>query len=194
MVPSGPSDLFFVGDGHQRIYTRNRASMSACGINIQGRSRKLYLNYRTTEEIRRLAVATLEGCEVDDLDDGSDEVKRYKSLSHGPAPRTLVFQHLEDALASLAPLLKESLTEGRSVCVIVPTDASAVQNSLRTSKIATTILGPDERDRPDSKSVRIATMHRAKGLEFDEVLLLTPRNWSNVRSGADNSRQLRTSL
>jgi hypothetical protein len=86
--------------------------MSACGINIQGRSRKLYLNYRTTEEIRRLAVATLEGCEVDDLDDGSDEVKRYKSLSHGPAPKTLVFQHLEDALASLAPLLKESLPEG----------------------------------------------------------------------------------
>jgi AAA domain/UvrD-like helicase C-terminal domain len=193
IVPSEPNDLFFVGDGHQRIYTRNRASMSACGINIQGRSRKLYLNYRTTEEIRRLAVATLEGCEVDDLDDGSDEVKRYKSLSHGPAPKTLVFQHLEDALASLAPLLKESVAEGRSVCVIVSTkhDASAVQSSLKTSKITTTILGPDERDQPDSKSVRIATMHRAKGLEFDEVVLLIPRNWSNVRSGADNSRQLK---
>ena len=193
MVPSEPNDLFFVGDGHQRIYTRNRASMSACGINIQGRSRKLYLNYRTTEEIRRLAVATLEGCEVDDLDEGSDEVKRYKSLSHGPAPKTLVFQHLEDALASLAPLLKESLAEARSVCVIVPTrhDASAVQNSLKTSKITTTILGPDERDQPDSKSVRVATMHRAKGLEFDEVVLLIPRNWNNVRSGADNSRQLK---
>ena len=193
IVPSEPNDLFFVGDGHQRIYTRNRAAMSASGISIRGRSRKLYLNYRTTEEIRRLAVATLEGCEVDDLDDGSDEVKRYKSLSHGPAPKTLDFQHLEDALASLTPLLKESLAEGRSVCVIVPTkhDASAVQNSLKTGKITTTILGPDERDRPDSKSVRIATMHRAKGLEFDEVVLLIPRNWSNVRSAADNSRQLK---
>jgi superfamily I DNA/RNA helicase len=193
MVPSGLNDLFFVGDGHQRIYTRNRASMSACGINIQGRSRKLYLNYRTTEEIRRLAVATLEGCEVDDLDEGSDEVERYKSLSHGPAPKTLVFQHLEDALGSLAPLLKESLAEGRSVCVVVPTkhDTSNIQNSLKTSKISTTILGPDERDQPDSKSIRIATMHRAKGLEFDEVVLLIPRNWSNVRSGTDNSRQLR---
>ncbi len=193
IVPSGPNDLFFVGDGHQRIYTRNRASMSASGINIRGRSRKLYLNYRTTEEIRRLAVATLEGCEVDDLDDGSDEVKRYKSLSHGPAPKTLDFQHLEDALASLAPLLKESLAEGRSVCVIVPTkhDAGAVQNSLKSGKITTTILGPDERDKPDSKSVRIATMHRAKGLEFDEVVLLIPRNWIDVRSGADNSQRLK---
>jgi superfamily I DNA/RNA helicase len=34
MVPKGTNDLFFVGDGHQRIYTRNRASMSACGIDI----------------------------------------------------------------------------------------------------------------------------------------------------------------
>ena len=46
MIPPGPNDLFFVGDGHQRIYSRNRAAMSKCGIDIRGRSRKLYLNYR----------------------------------------------------------------------------------------------------------------------------------------------------
>src|SRR5262249_42888222 len=57
MVVPGPNDLFFVGDGHQRIYSRHRASMGKCGINILGRSKKLYLNYRTTEEIRRTAVA-----------------------------------------------------------------------------------------------------------------------------------------
>lgn len=192
MVPKEPNDLFFVGDGHQRIYSRNRASMSACGIDIRGRARKLYLNYRTTEEIRRLAVATLEGCEVDDLDEGSDEVKRYKSLSHGPVPKTLDFHHLEDALCSLTPLLKESLADGRSVCVIVPTkhDADAVHGSLKIGKISATILGPDERDQPDSKSVRIATMHRAKGLEFDEVVLLMPRNWSGLKSSADNIKRL----
>ena len=32
MIASNPNDLFFVGDGHQRIYTRNRAAMSKCGI------------------------------------------------------------------------------------------------------------------------------------------------------------------
>ena len=86
MIPAHPNDLFFVGDGHQRIYTRNRAAMSKCGIDIRGRSKKLYLNYRTTDEIRRQAVALLEGCEIDDLDDGHDETKRYKSLSHGSMP------------------------------------------------------------------------------------------------------------
>lgn len=192
MIPEAPNDLFFVGDGHQRIYTRNRASMSASGINIRGRSRKLYLNYRTTEEIRRLAVATLEGCEVDDLDEGSDEVKRYKSLSHGPAPKTLTFQHMEDALQSLLQTVQAGLSEARSVCVIVPTkqDTVAVQGALKAAKLPTTILGPDERDNPDSKSVRISTMHRAKGLEFDEVILLLPQDCLGMKSSTDDLKRL----
>lgn len=193
MIPKTSNDLFFVGDGHQRIYPRNRASMSASGIDIRGRSRKLYLNYRTTEEIRRLAVATLEGCEVDDLDEGSDEVKRYKSISHGQIPKTLDHQHFDDALGCVLPIVKLSIDEGRSVCVIVPTkhDANAVYSSLKTTKTSARIIGPDERDQPDSKSVRIATMHRAKGLEFDEVVLLMPRNSNNLKSSADNIKRLK---
>lgn len=192
MVPAAPNDLLFVGDGHQRIYPRNRASMSASGINIRGRSRKLYLNYRTTEEIRRLAVATLEGCAVDDLDEGSDEVRRYKSLSHGPIPRTLAFQHLEDALSSLLPMVQAGLAEARSVCVIVPTrnDAVAVQGALKAGKLPTTLLGPDERDNPDSRSVRVSTMHRAKGLEFDEVVLLSPRDCRGLKARPDDLQRL----
>lgn len=192
MVNPGPNDLFFVGDGHQRIYDRHRASMSACGIDIRGRSRKLYLNYRTTEEIRRAAVAVLEGCEVDDLDDGNDEVRKYKSLSHGPAPKTLEFKHLEDALGYLPQVVKTSRAENRSVCVIVPTrqDAAAVGGKLSAEKIPSTILGPDERDQSGSTSVRIATMHRAKGLEFDEVVLLVPQTWSSPEARPANSQQL----
>jgi superfamily I DNA/RNA helicase len=191
MIPKGSNDLFFVGDGHQRIYTRNRASMTACGIDIRGRSRKLYLNYRTTEEIRRFAVATLEGCEVDDLDEGSDEVKRYKSLSHGPIPKTLEFPHMEEGLGALAPLLKESIREKRSLCVIVPRrhDATTVYNFLKGEKFSATILGPDERDKADSDAVRVATMHRAKGLEFDEVVLFLPKDWGK-KAAVDNSQRL----
>ncbi|MEY4960448.1 MAG: hypothetical protein RL610_627 [Pseudomonadota bacterium] len=77
--------------------------------------------------------------------------------------------------------------------MIVPTnhDARTVYSSLNDEKISSLILGPDERDQPDSKSVRIATTHRAKGLEFDEVVLLIPRDWVDVRSGADNSQRLK---
>ena len=140
-----------------------------------------------------MAVAVLEGCEADDLDEGVDEVTRYKSLSHGPAPKTLDFEHLEQALNTLPSLLKASRAEGRSVCVIVPTkhEAFTVDKSLRGEKISTTILGPNERDKPDSTSVRIATMHRAKGLEFDEVVLLIPRKASDLKPSADTIQRLK---
>lgn len=97
MIPAGTNDLFFVGDGHQRIYNRHRAAMSKCGIDIRGRSRKLYINYRTTDEIRRKAVALLERVEVDDLDDGQDESSRYRSLTHGPAPVEVHAAGMEEA-------------------------------------------------------------------------------------------------
>ena len=80
LVSPGTNDLFFVGDGHQRIYSRHRASMGKCGINILGRSKKLYLNYRTTEEIRRAAVALLEGQAL--LKQYSDKNIRNAKVKH----------------------------------------------------------------------------------------------------------------
>jgi superfamily I DNA/RNA helicase len=174
MVQPGKNDLCFVGDGHQRIYNQHRASMSACGIDILGRGRKLYLNYRTTEEIRRAAVALLEGCEVDDLDEGSDELKKYKSISRGPEPAFVNVSHLEDAFAKAVDLVTVALTAGRSVCVMVPTkhEAQEILKTLKGAGISSTLIGPNERDRAESSAARVATMHRAKGLEFDEVVLI----------------------
>lgn len=176
MVEPGNNDLFFVGDGHQRIYNQHRASMSACGIDIRGRGRKLYLNYRTTEEIRRAAVALLEGCEIDDLDEGLDEIQKYKSVSRGPAPEFIKTAHREAAFAKAAEVVAEGIEAGRTLCVMVPTkhEAQEVTKVLKSSGIASTLIGPDERDRADSSAARVATMHRAKGLEFDEVVLILP--------------------
>lgn len=174
MVQPGKNDLFFVGDGHQRIYNQHRASMSVCGIDIRGRGRKLYLNYRTTEEIRRSAVALLEGCDVDDLDEGSDEVKKYKSISRGPEPAVVQVAHLEDAFARAVEIVKVALGAGRSLCVMVSTkrEAQEILKALKEAGIASTLIGPNERDRAESSAARVATMHRAKGLEFDEVVLI----------------------
>lgn len=174
MVPESPNDLFFVGDGNQRIYRRNRSSMRACGIDIRGRAKKLYLNYRTTEEIRRVAVAILEGCEADDLDDGADEVKRYKSISHGAKPITLKEANLEGAFAKINGLMKQAVEQGRHACVIVPTRqvAGSVLAALKGAGLTAKEIRPEEGDEHDSNHIRVATMHRAKGLEFDEVILL----------------------
>lgn len=179
MVPAGRNDLFFVGDGHQRIYSKHKAVLGRCGIDIRGRSRKLYLNYRTTDEIRKLAVALLEGREIDDLDGGSDDNRRYKSLSHGPVPDVLETGSVDEAVAVVADRvsawLHESSAEGSlTVCVMAPTAnlRDAVASSLGQKGIGTTTIEADTVDSADSSAVRVATMHRAKGLEFDRVVVL----------------------
>ena len=184
MIAPGANDLFFVGDGHQRIYNRHQAAMSRCGIDIRGRSRKLYLNYRTTDEIRRQAVALLEGCEVDDLDEGPDENRRYKSVSHGPAPQVLTVSGLEGAAEAAVSFIRDwqagdrQAGEGQEVsltfCVITPSEktreAMALQLQARGLR---TIAITAQSNHADAKGViHLATMHRAKGLEFDGVIVV----------------------
>jgi hypothetical protein len=197
MIPSGPNDLFFVGDGHQRIYSRHRAAMSKCGIDIRGRARKLYLNYRTTEEIRRQAVALLEGCEVDDLDDGQDEAKRYKSLSHGPVPNVVSVDGLEAAaieVVSFIKMFRERKSDGElpSVCVIASSEKNRealAQQVQRTGLSCATITA--QTNHSDSRGVvHFATMHRAKGLEFEAVIVVAPESYFGAPERTGNQRRL----
>lgn len=178
IVSPGKNDLFFVGDGHQRIYKRNQTAMSRCGISIQGRSRKLYINYRTTDEIRRTAVALLEGIEIDDLDDGTDDNRKYKSLSHGPAPIQETCNNLEDAQRKLFDILKawqhDDGNENATTCVMTASHhlRSSIATTLKQQGYAVQILEAQEPDSASAGVIRVSTMHRAKGLEFDHVIVL----------------------
>lgn len=182
IVPVGPNDLFFVGDGHQRIYKKNKAAMSRCGIDIRGRSRKLYLNYRTTEEIRNTAVALLENCTVDDLDGGNDEIRKYKSLSHGPRPEVEVLPSLEAVPARALELVQgvgeQERQEGYTVCVIAQNKAvrDLTRKCFSNAGLGTHTIEATEKDTPDSAKIRFATMHRAKGLEFDQVVVIAQKS------------------
>jgi superfamily I DNA/RNA helicase len=199
MVASGPNDLFFVGDGHQRIYSRHRASMAKCGINIQGRSKKLYLNYRTTEEIRRTAVALLEGREIDDLDGGTDDNSRYKSLSHGPAPEVVDMPSADAgiklAVERVTEWVKEPEIAAGTICVMAPTKKmrDAVGEQLESAGIAVTAIEVEAPDTASTDAVRVATMHRAKGLEFDRVVVLAPNGIEPV-GGTDIEQLIYVSL
>ena len=66
-VPPGPNDLFLAGDAHQRIYD-HKVSLSSLGIETRGRSRRLKINYRTSQSILAHAQSILRGVAVDDLD------------------------------------------------------------------------------------------------------------------------------
>ena len=84
-VAEGPDDLFIAADPHQRIYS-SRASLASLRISVRGRSRKLSLNYRTTQEILAWAMPLLGSDPVTGLDGEADSLLGYRSPMHGQQP------------------------------------------------------------------------------------------------------------
>jgi len=170
------NDIFIVGDAHQRIY-KNKAILSKCGINIRGRSNYLKINYRTTEEIRKYAFALLKGIRFDDLDDEYDEGKACQSLTHGNIPQVLNFKGAAEEFDFIVSELKKLMGEGvnlKDICIVARTHrliddyiAQLTRAGIKTYEI--------KRSKLDDRSfdgVRVATMHRVKGLEFQNVFVV----------------------
>lgn len=172
-VPESSNDLFIVGDAHQRIYGRNKVILGKCGINIRGRSRKLKINYRTTDEIRRWAVGLLEGRAIDDLDGGTDTNTFYKSLVHGQKPIIEQFETPKDQAGFIKALLDNSDEPKSHTCVVARTnnEVALIQEKLEAIGVKTTLIRPNEPDVKESEALKLATVHRVKGLEFDQVIL-----------------------
>lgn len=174
-VPAAENDLFIVGDAHQRIY-RHKVTLSRVGIEVRGRSRTLRVNYRTTDEIRRWACAQLEGCSIDDLDGNVDSLRGYRSLTHGDKPDVITSDSLAGDVKHIESILKTLAGDGiepRQACIAARTndEVDAITARLKTSGTAVLRL---ERSTPDDASVpgvRVATMHRIKGLEFSVMII-----------------------
>lgn len=176
LVREAPNDIFVVGDPHQRIYG-HKASLSRCGISVRGqRSRKLRINYRTTQEIRNWAVARLHGLEIDDLDEGVDSLKGERSLRSGDAPDIELFADIAAETRHIAGLVRAWLAEGvppEHICIAVRTKAllsDSYAPALRSHGVETVPIDIDASDTLPP-GVRIATMHRVKGLEFPRMIL-----------------------
>lgn len=174
-VPVAANDLFIVGDAHQRIY-RHKVVLSRVGIEVRGRSRSLKVNYRTTDEIRRWACAQLEGCEIDDLDGNIDTLRGYRSLTHGDRPDVMASSSQQDDIKHIREILKQladDSIEPRQVCIVarINDEVDAVANGLKKAGVATLRLERSTPDDPAVPGVRVATMHRIKGLEFGVVII-----------------------
>ena len=174
IVPVGANDLFFVGDAHQRIYGRPVA-MSQCGIDIRGRSRKLHINYRTTDEIRRWSFAVLKNRPFDDLDGGMDELEECMSLRNGVIPEVRHFESQEEEAAFLVERVTDMVTgdfEAEDICLVARTKWILDKTMSALERAGLPFLYLDKDTPEDSGSgVRLATMHRVKGLEFAHVLV-----------------------
>ncbi len=177
MIPESQNknDIFIVGDGHQRIYGR-KVALSRAGIKITGRSSKLRINYRTTEENRNWAVRILEGLPVDDLDGNIDDQTGYKSLLHGGFPEVRNFKSFEQEIAFLVDYLSRFQKENgllQDVCLVARSKSLLEQYeaALNQKGIKTYRISRNKAEDRAAAGARLATMHRVKGLEFDRVII-----------------------
>ncbi|MER5552344.1 UvrD-helicase domain-containing protein [Streptomyces sp. NPDC002793] len=178
MVPSGPDDIFLVGDAHQRIYAHH-VILGRLGIETRGRAaRRLTLNYRTTREILRSAGGLVTGETFDDLDGGDDSLQGYRSVLTGLAPQFWRAPDWQTEMRAVASLIQERHdtygTPYRAMAISVPDGTAAAQMAGILARapfgIPAVELGRDG-VRGDRDAVRIGTMYRFKGLEFQRVFL-----------------------
>jgi len=174
MVEETKNDIFIVGDAHQRIYG-HKVVLGQCGIKIVGRSKKLKLNYRTTDEIRKWAVSLLEGETFDNLDDGVDSSGDYKSLYHGPEPKIVSFESYEEEVVYIDEYIKNIKRENKDsrICIVVRTQklVNSYDSYFQENGIDTLKISRNSKDNLSNDAIRLATMHRVKGLDFDHVII-----------------------
>ena len=189
LVKEGRNDLFLTGDPYQRIYSGRKINFSAAGINVRGkRSQKLKVNYRTTEEIKRMAVSVVKDQKYDDLDGGEENNKGYISLVHGERPSYKIFQSGIDEVKQVLHYLDICETEGihaKDICIASKTRAmyKDVQDELHRKGVKYCEVKNGDR-KGDKDGLSFSTFHSLKGLEFRVVILIgvTERSMPSVVS------------
>ena len=169
------NDIFIVGDAHQRIYG-HKFTLKKCGVRIQGRSSILKINYRTTEETRNWAFSVLSNHEYDDMDDGVDSGKGYKSLVNGPEPEIIKCTSLQDEVDTVYDKINQLVSSGtdiRDICITFRTkryldefSPLLIQKGMKVYR-----LPSEKAEDRNIEYVRVATMHRVKGLEYEYMFI-----------------------
>lgn len=152
--------LFFAGDIGQRIF-RSPFPWKSVGVEVQGRSRSLKVNYRTSHQIRvqsdRLLPPRL-------LEVGGEEDRRtgVTSVFHGPSPCMETFENSEAEARAVGQWLKNLVRDGvrpETVAILVRSEAE-----LPRASAARQVSGQPE--------IAICLMHDAKGREFLAVAVI----------------------
>lgn len=169
-VPS-PNDLFIAEDAHQRIYGRP-VRMARVGIDLRGRSRRLKLNYRTTQETLDFALQALAGEQWETGEGTTEDVSGYRSARRGPEPRLLESSGAQvDAVFEVVRGWIDEGIEPSTIAVLASSrkDAQNIATMLGDQGIAARFVMPA--DEPQAGAVTTMTMHQSKGHEFSRVLL-----------------------
>lgn len=180
-----PNSLLFAGDGHQRIYGR-MGSLMSCGINVRGgRTVQLRKCYRSSKALKRYAEKLLDGYMIKDMDDVKETLDGSEAIDDGVEPIECFVQGGDyDALYDVAAKkISEWMSVGSkrlSDYAILLREGNYLKSKTWKLKKAAeamsnrglkavVISGTDQYD--DSDSIKVMTMHRAKGMQFYGVVL-----------------------
>ena len=168
-----PNALFFAGDLGQRIF-QQPFSWKSVGVEIQGRSRILRVNYRTSHQIRTQADRLL-GPAVTDVDGNSEDRSDTVSVFNGPPLTIRSLKSESEEIQTVGNWIADRAKGGvlpHEFGVVVRSAAQLdrARASVEEAGMAFKIL--DEYVETASGHVSISTMHLAKGLEFRAVVVM----------------------
>jgi superfamily I DNA/RNA helicase len=191
LTGTGPNQLLLVGDGQQQVYPGGWR-LSDAGIPVQGRGEVLRVNYRNRVEVLAFAQRFDALNEVDDLD--GDSGIALKNAEAGNTGGTAVSWHGTEAqLAAELPrrIAELPLPLGQTALILFQRqDLVRCRRILREAGIPTMSLD-DYSGAPDD-ALKVGTVHRAKGLDFQAVLVVEfPAKPGESGAAADEAEQLR---
>jgi len=185
MVDPASNSLLVLFDDAQSIYQRHTAcnaarpfSFKSVGIQAQGRTTVLKINYRNTQQI--LQTASLVAADLlSGADQGDDDIVLLQPVScgrAGPAPLLICLPTLQEEAWAMADHLRLAHEQGHAwgdmavLCADWKTrDLCAQVLHQRGLPLENRVVTGDFD--PDSDKIKVMTMHASKGLEFALVAL-----------------------
>jgi hypothetical protein len=200
MVDPTTNSLLLLYDDAQSIYERTRTrqfSFKSVGIQAQGRTNILKINYRNTKQI--LQTASLIAADLlspeDKDDDGIPVVRPISYGREGPAPLVIRLPCLRDEVERLAELLAEEHDSGgrawgdMAILCHDYTVMNACARALTRRRLPHQVRKRSGDYRPAQDAIKVMTMKVSKGLEFPIVAI--PGVGSMPAPGADEKEEAR---
>ncbi len=181
MVDPATNSLLVLYDDAQSIYERARSkqfSFKSVGIQAQGRTTILKINYRNTRQI--LQTASLVAADLltaqDQDDDGIPLLKPVSCGRDGQAPIIIKLPSLREEAFAIADYLVQAHQEGFAwgdmamLCADWKT-MDLCANALAQRKLPHRVRKKSGEYQPDANAIQVMTMKVSKGLEFPVVAL-----------------------
>lgn len=182
MVNPASNSLLVLYDDAQSIYQKQRRkfSFASVGIQAQGRTSVLKLNYRNTAEVLALAMQCAASlvAERPESEDAVQTVQPATAGRRGPLPVLIEAANPAEEAELIAERIAKAVSDGKSlndIAVLFRTRhrIEGVSRALQRKGITVQAMQAQGATRFDwsRPSVKLITMHSAKGLEFPLVFI-----------------------